>query len=469
MWLIQLHTVLRIIKKYTIISASALINRFIPPIRGIILGIGYSWTKKYTVYDGTPWNVSLFKGHSTMWIADAETIKVSTFSFYFEVCGSRQQFPKAVQYYDVLLAFGPNIISATDSDWKRFRRISATAFSEKNNELVWKCTNNILQKTVIELWKDQSATHVLIQNLTHKISLSVMATAAFSIDIDKISNKSHSINFQDTLHIVANNMWVKIGLPRWVLENHPRYIAINKAFNDMNIYMTDMISKKQYNNTELSNDLFALLLARNQDSEIDAQILLTDAELRDIQEELFREIETVVGSSEFSYHHISEVPLAMAILYETLRLYPPVNVIPKCSMGDTVVTVTSSNGSCHPIPIPKGTDVYIDIVGLHYNSDYWVQPDTFAPKRLLGNWSRDAFLPYGLGSHACLGRRFFEIEALTTMILIIKNYRVVGSEKHRPSSSNITGIHAKNILTLVPNSPAKLIPVVFQPRKLELP
>ncbi|KAH7868688.1 cytochrome P450, partial [Lentinula edodes] len=437
---------------------------FIPPIRGIILGIDYSWTKKYT---GTyTFGVSLFSNHSAMWIADVETIK--------EVCSSRQRFPKAVQYYDVLLAFGPNIISATDSDWKRFRRISATAFSEKNNELVWKCTNDILQKTVIELWKDQSATHVLIQNLTHKVRLSI----AFGIDIAEISNKSHSINFQDTLHIVANNMWVKIGFPRWVLENHPRYCAINKAFNDMNIYMTDMISKKQYNKTELSNDLFALLLACNQDSEIDAQNLLTDAELRgnmfifllaghegsahtlsflftllslhqDIQEELFQEIETVVGSREFSYHHISEVPLAMAILYETLRLYPPVNVIPKCSMADTVVTVTSSNGSRHPVPVPKGTDVYIDIVGLHYNSHYWVQPDTFAPKRFLGDWSRDAFLPYGLGMvRACLGRRFFEIEALTTMILIIKNYRVVGSEKHRPSSLNITGIHAKNILTL---------------------
>ncbi|KAJ4480217.1 hypothetical protein J3R30DRAFT_2595853 [Lentinula aciculospora] len=176
-WSLRLYQMLRLLKpfpkRYAIISASAVVNRFLPTIPGLLLGIDYSWAKKSSVYNGTKWNVhvtvAIGSCRSALWIADTETIR--------EVCSSRKRFPKGVEHYNVLLVFGPNMISAADSDWKRFRKISATAFSETNNALVWKCTTEIIQNTVIDQWKEQSAIHVSIQDLTHKISLSVMAAA----------------------------------------------------------------------------------------------------------------------------------------------------------------------------------------------------------------------------------------------------------------------------------------------------
>jgi cytochrome P450 len=36
---------------------------------------------------------------------------------------------------------------------------------------------------------------------------------------------------------------------------------------------------------------------------------------------------------------------------------------------------------------------------------YWDDPEEFRPERFLGDYNRDAFLPFAAGPRACLGRR----------------------------------------------------------------
>ena len=37
---------------------------------------------------------------------------------------------------------------------------------------------------------------------------------------------------------------------------------------------------------------------------------------------------------------------------------------------------------------------------------YWEEPYAFKPDRFLGDWPRDAFLPFSAGARSCLGRRY---------------------------------------------------------------
>ena len=47
-----------------------------------------------------------------------------------EVTSSRARFPKPTREYEVVSVYGPNIIVAEGEEWKKYRKISAPAFSE---------------------------------------------------------------------------------------------------------------------------------------------------------------------------------------------------------------------------------------------------------------------------------------------------------------------------------------------------
>ena len=50
-----------------------------------------------------------------------------------EVASSRARFPKPFKLYKALLVFGRNIVASEGEEWKRYRTITAPAFSEVRN------------------------------------------------------------------------------------------------------------------------------------------------------------------------------------------------------------------------------------------------------------------------------------------------------------------------------------------------
>ena len=52
------------------------------------------------------------------------------FSLFQEVITYRSRFPKPVWRYKVLAFFGRNIVASEGEEWKKYRKISAPAFSD---------------------------------------------------------------------------------------------------------------------------------------------------------------------------------------------------------------------------------------------------------------------------------------------------------------------------------------------------
>ena len=82
---------------------------------------------------------------------------------------------------------------------------------------------------------------------------------------------------------------------------------------------------------------------------------------------------------------------SFSVFYETLRLFPPVRSLPniyvywlkliitsqvpgvaKVATEDTTIVASNIRGEKKAIPILKGTDVYLDFTGTHYNRTYLV-------------------------------------------------------------------------------------------------
>jgi len=98
--------------------------------------------------------------------------------------------------------------------------------------------------------------------------------------------------------------------------------------------------------------------------------------------------------------------------------------IPKVAAEDTTLTVANADGGKMTFPVVSGTGINLHVPGLHYNPRYWKNPHRFMPERFLGDWPKDAFMPFSLGARACVGRRFSETEGLVAMTMLVSKYKI---------------------------------------------
>jgi hypothetical protein len=98
---------------------------------------------------------------------------VQELTCYQEVSTSRSRFPKPVHQYTVLSFFGHNIVASEGDEWKKYRKISAPAFSDvsyrnfhtikqqrtllqRNNKMVWDETVKIMDDLFQNVWGNQA-------------------------------------------------------------------------------------------------------------------------------------------------------------------------------------------------------------------------------------------------------------------------------------------------------------------------
>ena len=117
---------------------------------------------------------------------------------------------------------------------------------------------------------------------------------------------------------------------------------------------------------------------------------------------------------------------------------------------------------------------------------YWPDPYEFRPSRFLGNYNKDAFIPFSVGARACIGRRyvayrlrdrtrlikcrltrFSELEQIAVLTVIVLHYRITVLEE--PQYAHET-VEERNKRVLAAHRLKFLVqpvrtPVVFTPRE----
>jgi len=107
------------------------------------------------------------------------------------------------------------------------------------------------------------------------------------------------------------------------------------------------------------------------------------------------------------------------VVKESLRLYLPIHSFARVAMEDT-----SIGGHC----VAKGKTAVVSVHALHHQPQHWPEPDRFQPERFgaeqCAGRSRYTYLPFGLGHRACIGATFAMTEAVLTVALIARRYRL---------------------------------------------
>ncbi|KAI0298659.1 cytochrome P450 [Multifurca ochricompacta] len=431
--------------------------RVLPPIPYVNSGGSWMLAQKYQDFAIAGQDAALLitdfpQPKCTLFLADPAAIK--------EVTTYRARFPKPVELYAALSVFGRNIVASEGEEWKRYRKVAAPAFSERNNKLVWDETVLIMKDLFDNVWGNKS--EVVVDHgvdITLPIALFVIGVAGFGRRVtwtsDLVPPPGHQMALKDALHILSNNVLMKIILPNWAwgLTKHTREVQL--AFIEFKQYMIELVdARRNAKEKEERYDLFSGLVDAARDEQGDGAAI-SDEELLgnvfifllaghetaahtlcftfallalhpDEQERLYQQIKSVTSSLDRApgYEDMGRFTYSLAVFYETLRMFPPAPSIPKEVAEDTTLTVTNADGGKTTFPVPSGTEINLHVPGLHYNPRYWKDPHAFKPERFLGDWPKDAFIPFSLGARACLGRRFFETEGIAVMTMLVSNYKI---------------------------------------------
>jgi cytochrome P450 len=171
---------------------------------------------------------------------------------------------------------------------------------------------------------------------------------------------------------------------------------------------------------QIRDEAVTLLLAGHETTALGLTwTLLLLARHPDIQERVAAEIAAQAGDRELTNEDLAQMPLLEAILYESMRVYPPVWVIGREAIED--VTIGDHR-------VPKGTQIMISPWVIHRSPRNFEEPTVFNPDRWLGDLRkrlpRFAYLPFGGGPRVCIGNRFAMMELGFVVGTIMQRFRL---------------------------------------------
>ncbi|KAM8714777.1 hypothetical protein ACLKA7_001181 [Drosophila subpalustris] len=158
----------------------------------------------------------------------------------------------------------------------------------------------------------------------------------------------------------------------------------------------------------------------------------------EIQQRLRQELKSALEGSDdgqLDYDTLSGLPYLRQVVDEVLRLYPPTSFLDRCCNAKDGYDL-SSWSSDTPLRLPPGTPVYISVLGLHRDEQYWPEPHKFDPERFSPEQRVQhrpmTYLPFGAGPRGCIGTLLGLLEIKVGLVYILKNYRVETCDRTLP-------------------------------------
>jgi cytochrome P450 len=116
------------------------------------------------------------------------------------------------------------------------------------------------------------------------------------------------------------------------------------------------------------------------------------------------------------------------VFTETLRKYPILPFLDRTCFSDYELPSPSGNGT---ITLPAGTGVFVSLLGIQHDPQYFPQPEIFDPDRFTEENKRNrpkyTYIPFGDGLRMCLGN----------ITLSMLNYEIVDFKDIRVEFTNL--------------------------------
>lgn len=144
------------------------------------------------------------------------------------------------------------------------------------------------------------------------------------------------------------------------------------------------------------------------------------------------EIKKVIGDRLPVASDAAQLPYLRSVIYESLRLYPPVWIVPR-----QVVKKDEIDG----FRIPRRSTVFLCPYITHRHPDFWEEPEVFNPDRFTADrvtqLPKGAYFPFLGGAHQCIGNEFAMLEMQLAIARVLQEFEisVMPDQVIRPKAS----------------------------------
>ena len=350
------------------------------------------------------------------------------------------------------------------ASWSRRRRILSPVFApeiiRRYGEIVTRQARDVFAGM-------KPGVHDIVPAMSN-VALMSVAEALFGAAIRDVASDFHR-HVMVQQRIVARRIASPFRTPLWIPTRDNR--ALRKSMAFFNKFVEQLIAERRASQAPPDDLLSTLLAATDSDSDQglsnnearaealtmlvagndttaaaltwSAYLLAQDAsvqrrlgaEIRDSQPSVQRPTATdAIDSDDY----------ATAVFQEAMRLYPPAPVIARQATEPVVI------GN---VDIPVGSLVFILVYTIHRDGRWHANPNVFDPDRFLAH-RRDtvpesAYLPFGLGPRACIGRRFAMMEGRIVIRELVSQFRLaLPKDAKTPELETQLSLHPKGGLRL---------------------
>ena len=137
------------------------------------------------------------------------------------------------------------------------------------------------------------------------------------------------------------------------------------------------------------------------------------------RERVEREIDAVLGGRLVSAADLPSLPLALAAVKESMRLFPPAYTIGR--QATRKLTIGGAR-------VPKGRVVLVNVAGIHRRPESFPNPERFDLERFTGDKEKKlpplAYMPFGGGPRVCIGNHFALMESHVLLVTLLQRLRI---------------------------------------------
>lgn len=334
---------------------------------------------------------------------------------------------------------GDGLLTSEGELWRKQRKTIQPVFQPKRIARQATVMAEEAEKLVTRLTQRAGQGPVDIRAEMTGLALGVLGHTLIESDLDEFDSIGHAFEVvQDqamfeVMSLGAVPMW--IPLPKQLRFRRARrdlqgivdQLAAEKGSNpdgdNLIARLIDSVRKEtdpQIGRTRMRDELVTLLLAGHETtaSTMSWAFYLLDQH-PEAWDRVHAEAVEVFSRGPLDAEALHGLTFTTMVLQETMRLYPPVWLLPRIAQADDEID------GYH---VPAGSDVLISPYLLHRHPGLWPDPKRFDPERFEpdrhSGRDRYAYIPFGAGPRFCVGNSLGMMEATIVLATVARDLRL---------------------------------------------